>query len=203
MKTEEIEERLIEHINSQGGVTTTLGKLLFTNSDRIGQGGNGLVYLATINEKEIAIKFLISDLERKHVRFKSEYFNTNYVRNELQNVVNMIHYGEFEIQDGIVIPYIIMNRYSKNLKRYRKEKSEIKEKEFLTLVKFLFSALNSIHRKGIIHRDIKPENILIDKDEKFVLSDFGIAHYDKEDFPIDNKTRKGERLANIEFSAPE
>ena len=33
MKTEEIEERLIEHINSQGGVITTLGKLVFTNSD--------------------------------------------------------------------------------------------------------------------------------------------------------------------------
>lgn len=38
---------------------------------------------------------------------------------------------------------------------------------------------------------------------KFVLSDFGIAHFDREEFPIDNKTRKGERLANIEFSAPE
>lgn len=84
MKTEEIEQRLIEHINSHGGMVTSLGKLLFTNNDRIGQGGNGLVYLAMINEKEIAIKFLISDSERKHIRFKSEYFNTNYVRNELK-----------------------------------------------------------------------------------------------------------------------
>lgn len=203
MKTEEIEQRLIEHINSHGGMVTSLGKLLFTNNDRIGQGGNGLVYLAMINEKEIAIKFLISDSERKHIRFKSEYFNTNYVRNELKNVVNMIHYGKLEIQDGVAIPYIIMTYYSKNLKKYRKEKSEIEEKDFLGLVNFLFSTLNLIHKKGIIHRDIKPENILLDKNEKFVLSDFGIAHYDKEDFPIDNKTKKGERLANIEFSAPE
>ena len=203
MKTEEIEQRLIEYINSQGGMITSLGRLLFTSSDRIGQGGNGLVYLATINEKKIAIKFLISDSERKYVRFKSEYFNTNYVRNELKNIVNMIHYGEFEIQNGVVIPYIIMTCYSKNLKKYRKEKSEIKENDFLDLVKFLFATLNLIHKKGIIHRDIKPENILVDKDEKFVLSDFGIAHYDREDFPIDNKTKKGERLANIEFSAPE
>lgn len=203
MKTEEIEERLIEHINSQGGVITNLGKLLFTNNDRIGQGGNGVVYLAMINEKEIAIKFLISDSERKYVRFKSEFFNTNYVRNELLNVVNMIHYGELKIQEEMKIPYIIMTRYSKNLKRYRQKKSEINEKEFFNLVKFLFSTLNSIHRKGIIHRDIKPENILVDKNEKFVLSDFGIAYYDKEDFPIDNNTKKGERLANIEFSAPE
>ena len=203
MKKEEIEQRLIEYINSQGGIITSLGKLLFTNSARIGQGGNGLVYLATINENEVAIKFLISDLGRKHIRFKSEYFNTNYVRNELKNVVNMIHYGEFEIQNGVTIPYIIMTRYSKNLKKYRKEKSTIEENDFLALVDFLFSTLNSIHKKGIIHRDIKPENVLVDKDEKFVLSDFGVAHYDKDDFPIDNKTKKGERLANIEFSAPE
>lgn len=203
MNTEEIEKNLIKYINSHQGMLTTLGKLQFTNSDRIGQGGNGLVYLATINEKEIAIKFLISDSKRKHIRFKSEYFNTNYIRNDLCNIVNMIHYDELEIDDGIVVPYIIMSRYSKNLKKYRNEKDEINEEEFIKVFKFLLSTLKSIHRAGIIHRDIKPENILVDISGNFVLSDFGIAHYDKEEFPIDNKTRIGERLANIEFSAPE
>ena len=100
MDTKEIEKNLIDYINTHGGILSNLGALKFTNSDRIGQGGNGLVYLATINEKEIAIKFLISDSERKVVRFKSEYFNTNYVRDELCNIVNMIHYEEIEIQEG-------------------------------------------------------------------------------------------------------
>ena len=203
MNTEEIEKSFIEYINVHEGIPTALGELKFTNSDRIGQGGNGLVYSAKINEKDIAIKFLISDSERKLSRFKSEYFNTNYVRNELRNVVNMIHYDEIVIQEGVRIPYIIMTLYSKNLKKYRNEKDEINEEEFINLFNFLLVTLNSIHRKGIIHRDIKPENILVDKKEKFVLTDFGIAHYEKEDFLIDNKTKKGERLANIEFSAPE
>lgn len=203
MKSDEIEQILIKYIDSHKGIPTSLGELLFTNRDRIGQGGNGLVYLATINGKEIAIKFLISDSERKHIRFKSEYFNTNYIRNELVAIVNMIHYGELEIQDGLVIPYIIMTRYSQNLKSYRKDLGEIREEDFMNFVKFLFSSLASIHRNGIIHRDLKPENILVDKNKKYVLSDFGIAHYNKEDFLIDNKTKKGERLANVGFSAPE
>lgn len=203
MNMEEREKVLIEYIDLNQGVDTVFGKMQFTKRDRIGQGGNGLVYLAKINEKEVAVKFLLSDSKRKSTRFKSEYLNTNYVRNELSNVVNMINYGELKIQDEIVIPYIIMSRYIKNLKQYKREKAEICEEDFVTLLNFFLSTLDSIHKKCIIHRDIKPENILIDQYERFVLSDFGIAHYNKEDFPVDNKTAKGERLANVEFSAPE
>ena len=203
MDSTEIEKQLVNYINIHNGISSSLGELKFTASDRIGQGGNGIVYLAAINEKEIAIKFLVSNFDRKVIRFKSEYFNTNYVRDELHNVVNMIHYEELKIHNGVVIPYIIMSRYSKNLKKYRSEMYEIQEEDFVKLFRFLISTLSSIHKKGIIHRDIKPENILVDNENKFVLSDFGIAHYEKEDFPIDNKTKKGERLANIEFSAPE
>lgn len=203
MDEKEIEKSFIEYINCHGGIMSALGKLEFTSSNRIGQGGNGLVYLAKINKKEIAIKFLISDSKRKINRFKSEYFNVNYIRNELKNIVNMIYYGELKIKEGVVIPYILMSSYSKNLKKYKNEMGEIKKEDFICLVEFLFSTLNSIHKNNIIHRDIKPENILVDKEGKFVLTDFGIAHFEKEDFPIDNKTKKAERLCNIEFSAPE
>ena len=203
MNIEEIELNFIEYINEKKGISSVFGKLEFTNCDRIGQGGNGLVYLAKLNGKNVAVKFLLSISNRKINRFKSEYFNTNYVRDELNNIVNLIYYGEVMVKEDILVPYIIMPQYIENLKKYRKEKNEIKEEDFVYLVKFLFSTLNSIHKKGIIHRDIKPENILVDDEGKFVLADFGIAHFSEKNFPIDNKTKKGERLANIEFSAPE
>lgn len=203
MNIEDIEKKFIEYIKTNDGIESIFGKLKFSNKDRIGQGGNGLVYLAMINEQEVAIKFLLSESERKLSRFKSEYFNTNYVKNDLCNIVNMIHYDEIEIEPGILVSYIIMSKYSSNLKKYRKEKIEITESDFKNLINFLCSTLSAIHKKNIIHRDIKPENILVDDNERFVLADFGIAHYENGEFPIDNKTKKGERLANIEFSAPE
>ena len=201
VNTKEIKKKLQNYIKTNKGIETVLGKLTFTNSHGLGEGGNGLVYLSEINEKEIAIKFLITDSERKCTRFKSEYFNTNYVRDELCNIVNMIYYGELQIEDETIIPYIIMSAYAKNLKKYRKEKDEVQEEDFKKLIEFLLTTLKSIHKKNIMHRDIKPENILVDEDGKFVLADFGIAHYENDDFLIDKK--KGERLANIGYSAPE
>ena len=53
------------------------------------------------------------------------------------------------VKEDILVPYIIMPQYIENLKKYRKEKNEIKEEDFVYLVKFLFSTLNSIHKKII------------------------------------------------------
>lgn len=203
MNIEEIEKSFLKYIDTHKGISTKFGEMELNKSDRIGQGGNGLVYLGKINRKDVAVKFLIPNSKKKITRFKSKFFNVNYVRNELINIVNIIHYDELKISNAIVIPYIIMPKYSKNLKKYKNEKNTIEEKNFERLKDFLFSTLDSIHKKGIIHRDIKPENILVDENKKFFLTDFGIAHFDNENYPIDNKTQKGERLANIEFSAPE
>ena len=48
------------------------------------------------------------------------------------------------------------------------EKNIIKEEDFINLLEFLFSTLDSIHKKNIIHRDIKPENILVDDEGRFI-----------------------------------
>lgn len=190
MNIEEIEKAFLEYIDTHKGISTKFGEMELNKSDRIGQGGNGLVYSGKINRKDVAVKFLIPNSKKKISRFKSEFFNVNYVRNKLLNIVNMIHYDELKISNAIVIPYIIMSKYSKNLKKYKNEKNTVEEKDFDRLKDFLFSTLDSIHKNGIIHRDIKPENILVDENEKFFFTDFGITRFDNENYPIYNKPKK-------------
>lgn len=57
MSEENIKAQLIEFVKSNNGIDSLLGKMEFTNSNIIGEGGNGLVYLATINGKMLQLNF--------------------------------------------------------------------------------------------------------------------------------------------------
>ncbi len=73
----------------------------------------------------------------------------------------------------------------------------------MELFYFLVNALDDIHNQGVIHRDLKPENILVDEKGSFYIADFGIAHFNRENFALFIETNKKERLANYNFSSPE
>lgn len=197
--------RLLEYFKSHSfKINLVLGE--FTLPKQLGQGGNGIVYEAMINEKEVAIKFLVTDSTgntrgKKIQRFLAEYFNIITIK-ENSYVVRYIDYDLLVFEDAygeLEIPVIIMKKYDCSLAKQQKNKSQ---EEFLYLFKFLLSSIQQIHDEGIIHRDIKPENILVDAKE-FVLADFGIASYNPEIFKILANTERKERLGNRLFSAPE
>jgi serine/threonine-protein kinase len=198
-------ERLSKYIKyNKNKIVLSLGE--FQLSKQIGLGGNGLVYKASINGKEVAIKFLTTNAtgqtkQTKLERFIAEYFNVITLENNT-NIVRYIDYDVLKFTDdesSLDFPVIIMKLYDCSLEKKQESKNS---EEFNRLFNFLLVTVENIHDNGIIHRDIKPENILVEG-EGFVLADFGIANYNPEMFEIRARTGAKERLGNRLFSAPE
>ncbi len=68
------------------------------------------------------------------------------------------------------------------------------------LVQAVAAAVCHAHKQGLIHRDIKPSNILLDRDDRPYLTDFGLSRYIQEDL---NLTQSGQLLGTPTYIAPE
>lgn len=198
------EGALSKYIKENKGIECIFGHIdIDIKNDCLGQGGNGVVYSGKLAESEVAVKFLVNYTTKKLDRFKAEYINVNMVREQLYNTVNYINYENLKV-GGTEVPFIIMKKYDKSLKKQRDEMNhDVRWEDVLKLFGSLCKAIKSLEENDIIHRDLKPENILIDDKGNYILTDFGIAHFESERYPIKGLTRKNDRMANWEFSAPE
>ena len=90
-----------------------------------------------------------------------------------------VHDLSFDEADGT--PYFTMDLVTSpsgqplNLADAQDAKGGISEERLAGWYGDMCEAINAIHAAGIVHRDIKPENILVGKDGRAVLSDFGIS----------------------------
>ena len=162
------------------------------------QGGNGKVLFGKLNDKDVAIKILITEDEKKKLRFFEEFLNVLMALEKVPGVVELYLFDFLKI-GGKEIQYIVMKKYDKNL-----SKVQIKTQD--DLIKFaleLAEIIDNVHKNGIIHRDIKPENIMVNSNGKIILTDFGIAYYDPNEFENTGHTISKEFLGNRGFSAPE
>lgn len=199
--------QLQKHLKELGGFESQFGFINIEQRKPLGEGGSGLVYSANIGDKQLAVKFLTTLMSKKKTRFQSEFFNYQFVCDKLYNTVHLFHYDTIQCEDiETPIPYVLMRKYKSSLKGHKVNNSSAFSSSFEELESLFLSlakTIKSYQEFGIIHRDLKPENILIEDDNTPLVTDFGISHFDTDIFPLDNKTEKGERLANFEFSAPE
>lgn len=142
-----------------------------------------------VNESNnpVCIKQLLPNLA--HDQQAIIYFKQEYIF-QLQHP-NIIAATDYIVNDGkhyLVRSWVDGNDLSKTAHK-------LNEKEALYIVKEVLIALNYLHNKGILHLDIQPKNILIGKDGKVFLSDFGLAKR------IDRIIYK--QPFNIYYSSPE
>ena len=95
-----------------------------------------------------------------------------------------------------------MPLYSKTLRDKMKDK--ISPNDAIEIFIGLIEGLSYAHRNGTIHRDIKPENIMFnDNCLEPIICDFGIAHFAADELLTMVETKKGDRMANFQYAAPE
>ena len=86
------------------------------------------------------------------------------------NIVTVYDFGEadglyyltMEFVDGVSLRQLLQTR-------------KIAPEEALAIVPKICEALQFAHEQGVVHRDIKPENVLLDKQGRVKIADFGIA----------------------------
>lgn len=142
-------------------------------SERIDEGGNGVVWKAKVNAEShlYAVKVLKDDRNKnkdKLARFSSECQFCKDI--EHKHIIKVLDYVAEEGNAYCIMPY-----YSKNLRTIIDEEND--SFVLLSYIIQLCEAIQFIHSKGIIHRDLKPENILVSDNGTLVLTDFGIAHF--------------------------
>lgn len=200
---EELKQKLSNYLKKEKKINNTLG--CFDLEEQLGQGGTSIVRAASLNgNRNYAIKFLIENIKgkesRAYFRFKQAYINILSMQHT-GVVLPQIHFDTLEIDEKTIIPYSIMLKAEKTLKDIINE-NEMTFEIFENIFKNLLNIINIIHKCKIIHRDLKPENIFY-FNKKLVLGDFDIAKFNDIEHIKLHETKKGERLANYQFSAPE
>ncbi len=139
----------------------------------LGRGGMGVVYKArqkSLN-RWVAIKILRQDRvgeEKFAERFAREA--QTLARLNHPNIVTVFDYGETAGLFYIVMEFVD----GVNLRDLLRD-GKLAPKQALAIVPPICEALQYAHDKGIVHRDIKPENLLLDRDGRIKIADFGIA----------------------------
>jgi tRNA A-37 threonylcarbamoyl transferase component Bud32 len=139
----------------------------------LGRGGMGVVYKARqprLN-RFVALKILAREKEQDP-RFAERFTREAQALARLNhpNIVTIYDFGE---ADGL---YYLLMEFADGLSlRQLLQTRKLAPEEALVIVPAICEALHYAHQQGIVHRDIKPENILLDKQGRVKIADFGIA----------------------------
>jgi tRNA A-37 threonylcarbamoyl transferase component Bud32 len=141
--------------------------------DCLGHGGMGVVYKARQPKlnRIVALKILAPE-KGADPKFAERFLREAQALARLNhpNIVTVHDFGE---ADGMF--YLLMEYVDGATLRQLLREERMKPETALTIVPRICEALQFAHDQGVVHRDIKPENVLLDKQGRVKIADFGIA----------------------------
>ena len=164
--------------------------------EQVGSGGMSVVYKARCHKlnRPVAIKVLKEEFSNDSTfvgKFKMEAQAA--ARLSHPNIVNV-----YDVIDEGKLHYIVMELIEGvTLKTYITRKGRLEIKESIGIAIQVASGIASAHEQHIIHRDIKPQNMIVSRDGKVKVADFGIAR------GVSTQTMNSAAMGSVHYISPE
>ncbi|HMN96779.1 MAG TPA: serine/threonine-protein kinase [Phycisphaerales bacterium] len=183
----------------------------YTVLRQLGEGGMGVVYLAEQHEPKrlVALKVMRHGFgaasERLRKRFHLE--TQLLARLEHPGIARLYDVGTAEIdgpRGSITVPYFAMEYVDGASLAAHAEAQRLSTRSRMELIATICEAVAAAHRQGIVHRDLKPGNILITRDGRPKVLDFGVARAMDEDLGVTTvQTDAGSLVGTLPYMSPE
>lgn len=164
--------------------------------EKIGSGGMADVYKAKCHRlnRYVAIKILKQEFSN------DKNFITKF-RGEAQSAAGLSHpniVSVYDVGDDEGLHYIVMELVEGiTLKKFIEKKGRLEIKEAVGIAIQIAQGMEAAHENHIIHRDIKPQNIIISRDGKVKVADFGIAKV------VSANTYTQNAIGSVHYLSPE
>lgn len=162
----------------------------------IGSGGMADVYKAKCHKlnRLVAIKVLKEE-------FSSDANFVSKFKMEAQAAAGLSHpniMNVYDVVDEGSLHYIVMELIEGvTLKKYIQKKGHLEVKESIGIAIQVAQGLAAAHDQRLVHRDIKPQNIIISRDGKVKVADFGIAR------AVTAQTQGATAIGSVHYISPE
>jgi len=180
-----------------------MGKIVgnFEILEEIASGGMAVIYKArqTTLDRIVVLKELKSTFKEDSDivgRFEAEAKGVAKLQHE--NIITVIDFWHGGGAYYIAMEYL----EGADLSRIIERTGQLPLNIGLIIASSIARALEYAHDKGIVHRDLKPSNILVSKDGKAKLTDFGIAHIEEE-LGGKGTTKAGDYMGTPAYMSPE
>lgn len=170
----------------------------------LGKGAMGIVYKAfdPVISRQVAIKTIRFDLATdpsgttNHEEVMQRFMREAQAAGKLSHANIITIYDVGREKD---LTYIVMQLIEgPSLQRMIASGEKFSTPEIISIMTQICIALDYAHQHGIVHRDMKPGNILLDKDKKPYICDFGVARVD-----TSTLTQSGTAVGTPSYMSPE